>query len=128
MMIYADECVYQLTVDVLKSWGFSVITVQEAGMASYRNGDVLAYSQQESAVFLTRDKDFTDTRIYPPGNFCGIIVLKISPHNQDEIHETLHQCLSEHILEALQGKLALIDRTKYHIVDEQGHTLTVLKK
>jgi len=95
MKIFADECVYQATVDALYAWGYSVLTVQDVGLAGYKNGDVLKYAQENTCIFLTRDKDFTDIRIYPPSSFSGIIVLKISPHNQNEIHSMLHQLLGD---------------------------------
>ena len=128
MTICADECVYQMTVDALRSWDFSVITVQEAGLTGCQNGEVLAYAHQHGHIFLTRDKDFTDTRIYPPAAFSGIIVIKVSPRNQHEIHAILHQLLSEYTLNELQAKLTIVDRQKYRIVDDEGRTRTVLKK
>jgi predicted nuclease of predicted toxin-antitoxin system len=45
MKIFVDECVYQRTVDLLRSWGFSVITAQEVDLAGHTNGEVLTYSQ-----------------------------------------------------------------------------------
>ena len=113
-----------MTVDALRSWDFSVITVREAGLTGSQNGEVLAYAQQHGSIFLTRDKDFTDIRLYPPAAFHGIIVIKISPRNQHEIHATLRQLLSEYALHEFQGTLTIVDRKKYRIVDAEGHTIT----
>jgi predicted nuclease of predicted toxin-antitoxin system len=117
MSIFADECIYQSTVDAVRSWGFSVITAQEAGLAGCKNGEVLAYAQKRRYVFLTRDKDFTDIRIYPPSVFKGIIVLKITPTNQHSVHKILHQLLSKIPLSDLHAKLAVVDRKKYRIIE-----------
>ena len=116
MKIFADECVYQITVDLLRSWGFSVVTAQEVGLAGHTNGELLAYSQNLQLIFLTRDKDFTDIRIYPPSDFNGIIVLKISPSNQHEVHDMLHQLLSKKPLSELNSRLVIVDRKKYRII------------
>jgi predicted nuclease of predicted toxin-antitoxin system len=120
MRILADECVYQITVDVIRSWGFSVITAQEAGLAGYKNGDVLAYAQNNTLIFLTRDKDFTDVRIYPPSDFNGIIVIKISPSNQHDVHQILHQVLSAKSLNELRAKLVVVDRKKYRVIGSES--------
>jgi predicted nuclease of predicted toxin-antitoxin system len=117
MKIFVDECVYQATVDTLSEGEFSVITVQDVGLAGYKNGDVLKYAQQHDCVFLTRDKDFTDIRIYPPSAFSGIIVLKIAPHNQQDVHKMLQQLLHDVSLHALCGKLAIVDRKKYRVIE-----------
>jgi predicted nuclease of predicted toxin-antitoxin system len=127
MSILADECVYQITVDVVRSWGVAVITAQEAGLASCKNGELLAYAQKNDCVFLTRDKDFTDIRIYPPSDFRGIIVLKISPSNQHEVHKMLHQLLSTLSLEELRAKLAIVDRKKCRVVEGSEKPIFVIR-
>lgn len=116
MTIFADECIYQITVDALRNWGFSVITAQKAGFAGCKNGEVLLHAQQQQLVFLTRDKDFTDIRIYPPSDFYGIIVLKISPSNQHDVHAMLHQFLLEKSVSDISSKLVIIDRKKYWVI------------
>jgi predicted nuclease of predicted toxin-antitoxin system len=86
-------------------------------LAGYKNGDVLKYAQQHECIFLTRDKDFSDIRIYPPSSFRGIVVLKISPHNQRDVHNMLHQLLHDVTLQDLSGKLVIVDRKKYRIIE-----------
>ena len=112
----ADECVYQLTVNLLRRWGYSVVTAQEVGLAGCPNGEVLRYAQQNQSVFLTRDKDFTDIRIYQPPNYHGIVVLKITPSNQSDVHHILRECLQILSFEQLHGTLVIIDRKKYRVI------------
>jgi predicted nuclease of predicted toxin-antitoxin system len=116
MTIFADECVYQITVELVRSWGFLVVTAQEVGLAGHTNSELLVYSQNHQLIFLTRDKDFADIRIYPPSDFNGIIVIKITPSNQHEVHEILHQLLSTTPLNELNSRLVIVDRKKYRIV------------
>ncbi len=127
MTILADECVYQITVDCLRSWGFSTITAQETGLTGAKNGEVLAYAQKNNCVFLSRDKDFTDIRIYPPEQFQGIIVLKIPPAHQQNVHNILQQLLAAYSLEELQAKLAIVDRKKCRIVEGAGKVIRVIQ-
>jgi predicted nuclease of predicted toxin-antitoxin system len=93
-----------------------MITAQEVDLAGHTNGEVLTYSQNHQFVFLTRDKDFTDIRIYPPSDFNGIIVIKITPSNQHEVHDMLHQLLSTKPLKELNSRLIIVNRKKYRIV------------
>ena len=127
MSILADECIYQRTVALVRSWGFTVITAQEAGLISCKNGEVLAYAQEHKCVFLTRDKDFTDIRIYPPVDLNGIIVLKISPSNQHDVHAMLQKLLSTLSLEELHAKLAIVDRKKCRVVEGTDSLIRVIR-
>ncbi|GAK49491.1 hypothetical protein U14_00713 [Candidatus Moduliflexus flocculans] len=116
MKILADECVYQLTVNLLRKWGYTVITAQEVGLAGCSNGEVLRYAQHHQLAFLTRDKDFTDIRIYQPSDYHGIVVLKITPSNQGDVHHILRECLQILSFEQLHGTLVIVDRKKYRII------------
>ena len=116
MNILADECVYQLTVNLLRRWGYAVTTAQEVGLAGCPNGEVLRYARHRQFVFLTRDKDFTDIRIYQPSNYHGIVVLKITPLNQVDVHRILQECLQKLSIEQLHGALVIVDRKKYRVI------------
>ncbi|GAK49494.1 hypothetical protein U14_00716 [Candidatus Moduliflexus flocculans] len=116
MNILADECVYQLSVNLLRRWGYSITTAQEVGLAGCPNGEVLRYAQQNQSVFLTQDKDFTDIRIYHPSNYYGIVVLKITLSNQEDVHHVLRECLQTLPIEQLHGTLVIIDRKKYRVI------------
>ena len=116
MKIFADECVYQKTVDILREKGFHVITAQQDGLAGFKNGDLLSYAFSKNYLFLTRDKDFTDIRIYPPSVYRGIVVIKISPKNQTTVHKILYEFLSSVDLNALCGTLSIVDGKKVRTV------------
>ncbi len=118
MKIFADECVYRNTVDFLRQSGFEVATAQEAGLEGYDNGDVLSHAVNNGCVFLTRDKDFSDIRIYPPSAFTGIIVIKITPENQGEVHAMLREFLDNKALDELNGTLTVVSGKKYRTVGE----------
>ena len=121
MNFLADECVYQLTVNLLRQWGYAVATAQEVGLTGCPNGEVLRYAWHHQVVFLTRDKDFTDIRLYPPSHYHGIVVLKITPSNQAHVHQVLRECLQTLSFEQLRGKLVIVDRKKYRVIGLPEH-------
>jgi hypothetical protein len=41
MNLFADECVYKVTVDSLRYWGHDVLTAQEAGLAGKPDEEIL---------------------------------------------------------------------------------------
>jgi len=85
MNIFADECVYKVTVALLRSWGHDVLTAQEAGLAGKSDEDILAYATMHERVLITIDMDFSNIRRYTPKSHKGIIVAKIRPRNANKV-------------------------------------------
>lgn len=50
MNIFADECVYKVTVVLLRSWGHDVFTAQEAGLAGKPDEEIVAYATVHERV------------------------------------------------------------------------------
>ena len=57
--------------------GHEVIDVRDIGMRSASDEAIAAFVRRERHVLITRDFDFSDIRNYPPGDYAGIIVLKL---------------------------------------------------
>jgi predicted nuclease of predicted toxin-antitoxin system len=77
MNLFADECVYKVTVDLLRSWGHDVLTAQEVGLSGKPDEEILAYAVRHERVLITIDMDFSNIRHYTPESHRGIIVAKI---------------------------------------------------
>ena len=115
MKLFADECVYQVTVDALRSWGHDVVTTQEVNLAGEADEEQLQEAISQRRVLITNDLDFSNIRRYPPANHCGIIVLKIRPRILNEVHAVLRTLLDRSSQEGLHQSLVIIDRNKYRI-------------
>jgi len=72
MNILADECVYKVTVALLRSRGHDVLTTQEAGLAGKADEEILAFAVMHERVLITIDMDFSNIRHYPPKTHKGI--------------------------------------------------------
>jgi predicted nuclease of predicted toxin-antitoxin system len=115
MNIFADECVYKVTVDFLRSWGHDVLTAQEVGLEGKPDEDILAYATLHERVLITIDMDFSNIRHYPPKSHRGIIVAKIRPRNANAVHKVLEYLLNNIDTERLSKSLVIVDRNKYRI-------------
>ena len=115
MNFFADECVYKVTVDLLRSWEHSVITVQDAGLAGKPDEEILAYAISHERVLITIDMDFSNIRHYPPTAHKGIIVAKMRPRNSAQVHKVLEYLLNNVEESVLNQSLVIVDHNKYRI-------------
>ncbi len=115
MNLFADECVYKITVDLLRSWGHDVLTAQEVGLSGKPDEEILAYAVRHERVLITIDMDFSNIRHYTPESHRGIIVAKIRPRNADAVHKVLQHLLNNIKPDRLNTSLVIIDQTKYRI-------------
>ncbi len=115
MNLFADECVYKVTVDLLRSWRHDVLTAQEVGLSGKPDEEILAYAVRHERVLITIDMDFSNIRHYTPESHRGIIVAKIRPRNADAVHKVLQHLLNNIKPGRLNTSLVIIDQTKYRI-------------
>jgi predicted nuclease of predicted toxin-antitoxin system len=115
MKLFADECLYYVTVEALRVWGHDVITTQETKLVGQIDEVQLQEAVKQQRVLITNDLDFSNIRRYPPANHCGIIVLKIRPAVLKDVHIVLEKLLQNRSQERLNKTLAIVDRNKYRI-------------
>jgi predicted nuclease of predicted toxin-antitoxin system len=115
MNIFADECVYKVTVDLLRSWGHDVLTAQDVELVGKPDEEILAYATMHKRVFITIDMDFSNIRHYSPKSHTGIIVAKIRPRTADAVHKVPEHLLSHIESERLSKSLVIVDQNKYRI-------------
>ena len=86
MNFFADECVYKLTVDLLRSWGHDVLTAQEAGLAGKPDQEILAYAVVHERVLIA-----------------------------NKVHNVLEHLLKNTTIDKLSKSPVIIDQNKYRI-------------
>jgi len=111
--LLADECVYKATVDFLLSLGYDVVTVQEIGLTGAMDDVIIDKAVTLGCVLLTRDMDFSNVLLYPPAQYLGIVVLKMTPATMHAVHEVLKQALAQK--RDLVGALLVVDRNKFRL-------------
>ena len=111
--LLADECVYKATTDFMRSLGCDVVTVQELGLAGASDDVVIDKALALGRVLLTRDMDFSNILLYPPAQYLGIVVLKMSPTTVEDVHQVLEQALDH--AQDIRGALLVVDKSKFRI-------------
>ncbi len=115
MNFFSDECIWQATIDFLRSLGHDVLTTNEAGLRETEDELMLSDAVSNKRVFLTRDMHFSNILIYPPANHLGVIVLKIKPHTTESVHRILKIALSKFDQDKIQQTLIIVDQKKFRV-------------
>jgi predicted nuclease of predicted toxin-antitoxin system len=94
MRFLADQDVYQVTLEFLRTLGHHVLTAAELGMSRASDDDLLREATRQDRVFVTRDKDFGTLVFLQTQLSCGVILLRMSPPTMNECHAELRRVLS----------------------------------
>ena len=100
---------------LLVTAGHDALTVPDQQMGGRPDPDVANVCQHEGRVVVTLDLDFSDIRTYPPANYPGIIVLRLSRLDKHRVLSAVHRLLPTLSQEPLGGKLWIVDETTVRI-------------
>ena len=107
-----DECVSAQTMDLIRSLGFAVETIQNLSKHGITDEEVMKLAQDKRATLVTYDRGFGDLARYAPASHSGIIVIRT------QNAETLRRC--HQVLQALlraethlEQTLFVVDHNKY---------------
>jgi predicted nuclease of predicted toxin-antitoxin system len=107
-----DECVSSRTVQLIKSLGFPVESLQELGKYGIKDKDVLRLALERKCTLVTYDRGFGDITGHRPYPHSGIIIIRA--HDSKSL-ERCHQVLEKLLkTETEFGEtLFIVDRNKY---------------
>ena len=106
-----DENIPRRIYRVLKEHGYYVEYVPKG----VDDDTVINIARERNLLLITRDSDFADEIMYPPGSHPGIIVLRV--------HPAIPRLLLEKLLEALdrvkdiKGKQIIIYNDRIEIIE-----------
>lgn len=72
---------------VVAASGHISTDVRDIGLRHASDDQIAAYAKARQLCIITRDFDFTDVRVYPPLDYCGIVVL--NPTHRGDRQATL---------------------------------------
>lgn len=79
---------------VLRSRGFAVEDIRDAGLGATSDADIIAYALRTGKVIVTRDTDFGEVLRYP--RHPGAVILRLPPETRvDEVKAYLEGFLDQ---------------------------------
>jgi len=106
-----DENVPRKVKEFLESMGY----VAEYSTKGLKNSELASIAISGKYVLVTRDSDFTNTILYPPGQFHGIIVLRVHPPRAEKLIEGIAKVLA--MIKDLDDKLIIVRDEGIEIIE-----------
>lgn len=94
---------------------WAVWHVSRLGLSGASDQTIFEWAQVHSAIVLTFDEDFADTRMYPVGSHAGVIRLRVWPTTIEVAEAALGRLLSTNDDAVLPGSLVIIDKLRIRI-------------
>jgi len=77
MRFLIDEDLPRSASDLVRRYGHEPVDLRDTDLRGAKDSQIAAYARSEKLCLLTGDSDFSDVRNYPPGEYAGIVVLKL---------------------------------------------------
>ena len=109
MKFKLDENLHADTAELLRQHGHDCLTVQDQGLRGSSDEEIARVCQNEKRVLVTLDLDFSDVRTYPPGQYAGIIVMRLPDQSRRFVLKVIQRTLLLLDSEPLIGHLWIVD-------------------
>ena len=117
MRFLVDEDLPRSTDTLLEQHGHAAIDVRDIGLRGASDIEIAAYAQKHKLCLLSGDIGFSDIRNYPPGEYFGIVILRMPARATSTTILTLLESLlvQTGIVDQISGKLAVIESGRVRI-------------
>ena len=115
MKFKIDENLPVEYVDILVDAGHDATSVFSQNLQGRPDSQIIDACQAENRSLITQDLDFADIRSYPPENYPGLAVLRLSKQDKYSLIEALQRVLPSFESEALRGRLWIIEDQRIRI-------------
>lgn len=108
MRFLLDQDVFAVTMQFLVDLGHDVIPVVQLGLSRADDEELLKVAQEQSRVFVTRDRDFGNL-VFVRVLGTGILYLRMLPSTQKSVHAELEKVLKTYTEEELVQAFVVIE-------------------
>ena len=95
--------------------GHDAVTVLDQLLGGAVDERLACLCRAEGRVLVTLDLDFSNIQTYPPSEHAGIIVLRLSRQDKEQVMKVVTAIIPSLLVEPLQGRLWIVDEYKIRI-------------
>jgi len=99
--------------EMLRASGWDVETVESESLCSAADRKLIDVSRAEDRVLVSLDKDFSNTLLFPPKEYAGIVVLRLpEPLRLDSIEDAVRRLIAAAADKDVRGRLWIVDANR----------------
>lgn len=114
MKFLADQDVWAVTSQFLRSQGHDVLTVSELNLSRAEDEELLTIARKQGRLMITRDRDFGGL-VFVKHKEAGVIYLRILPSTIASVHAQLQKLLNAHSEAELSNVFVVVEAGRYRI-------------
>jgi predicted nuclease of predicted toxin-antitoxin system len=115
MRFKVDENLPIEVAEALRQAGHDAATVLEQQFGGSADARLATLCQRESRTLVTLDMDFADIRNYPPVEYPGLIVLRLSQQDKPHVLNVVARLIPPLGQEPLERQLWIVEETRVRI-------------
>jgi predicted nuclease of predicted toxin-antitoxin system len=115
MLFKVDENLHPEVIVLLQQRGHDAVSVRTQGLRGASDRVIADVCQREERALLTLDLDFGDIRAYPPEQFPGLVVLRMSNQSRPSVLRVVERMLALLDREPLLGHLWIVEEHRVRI-------------
>ena len=120
MRFKVDENLHEDIAESLRSRGHDAVTVHDQKMRGSTDSRLSEVCQAEGRAIVSFDLDFANIRDYPPGDYPGLIVLRLSDQSRPYVSQVFAAVLDLLDREELAGCLWVVEEHRVRIRRADG--------
>lgn len=115
MRVKLDENLPVQLKRLFSQFGHDAATVLDEGMGGATDAEVVAACLAEERVLVTQDLDFADIRAYPPAEYPGIVVFRLTSQGWDALLTTVAVLVRMLAGSSPKGQLWIVEEARVRI-------------
>jgi predicted nuclease of predicted toxin-antitoxin system len=100
---------------ILKDFGYDSITIIDQNLSGAEDQKIAQVCERENRILITLDIHFSDIRRYPPSQFPGIIILRLTRQDKYQILQMMRKIIKLLDKEKIDRKLWIVSENKIRI-------------
>lgn len=115
MRFKTDENIHPELAGYLRKNGHDALTVWDQGMRGRPDTDLAVVCKAEHRALISLDVGFADIRAYPPEQFAGLVILRLTHQSRRSVLEFFPRVLNLLNSEPLIGQLWIVDEHRVRV-------------
>ena len=115
MKFKLDENISPSVAAIFAAAGHDAHSIVQQSLAGQPDNRVISVCTSEDRALVTLDLDFSNIQAYPPGNFAGIVVLRLTSQSNAHVEAAVRRMMSVLASEPLRGLLWIVEDHRIRI-------------